>query len=154
MFYSLINTINKVNEQINKSKKQKMGQNKPGFYMKEDLKNVTKSMGDRPAFREGDGFFSTLKKVGRTGTRLLGDVGVQVLDMFQPDHGSDDGGRRPPGATSYGDKLEQKHFENTHYDKSRKLVKEGKTYFTLANYLDDDGEGNARKGFNPSKSGK
>ena len=92
------------------------------------------------------GWWDTAKKVGRTGTRLLGDIGVQALDMFQPDHGRDDGSYRDPGATSYYDKLAQKDWENEHYDKSRKLVEEGKTYFTLANYLDDDGAGNARTG--------
>jgi hypothetical protein len=92
------------------------------------------------------GWWDTAKKVGRTGTRLLGDLGVQALDMFQPDHGSHASGYRAPGATSYYDKLAQKDWENEHYDKSRQLVKEGKTFFTLADYLDDDGAGNARTG--------
>ena len=91
------------------------------------------------------GMWDTVKKVGRTVTRGLGDVGVQALDMLQPDPGGHASGYRDPGATSLSEKKHQKKMEMQHYDKSRELTKQGKTYFNLANIFDDDGEGNARK---------
>ena len=109
------------------------------FSLNPELQTVTNS-GGNPSF------WSTIKKVARTGTRLLGDIGVQAIDLLKPDHGSHASGYRSPGATSLYEKLADKDWENIHYDKSRQLVKEGKTYFTLADYLDDDGEGNTRTG--------
>ena len=65
---------------------------------------VNSIMGKGPA----EGLFDTAKKVFRTGTRALGDIGMQALDVIRPDHGSDAGGRRAPGATSYSEKMGQK----------------------------------------------
>ena len=93
--------------------------------------------GNSPA----NGIFDTIKKVARTGTRAVGDIGTQALDMLRPDHGSDDGKRRPPGATSYGEKVGQKRSETDHFQKSRDLTAQGKTYFNLSSAFDDDGEG-------------
>jgi hypothetical protein len=94
-------------------------------------------MGKGPA----EGFFDTAKKVFRTGTRALGDIGMQALDVIRPDHGSDAGGRRAPGATSYSEKVGQKRDEMAHYQKSRDLTAQGKTYFNLSRAFDDDGSG-------------
>ena len=98
---------------------------------------VNSIMGKGPA----EGFFDTIKKVARTGTRALGDIGMQAVDMIRPDHGSDDGGSRPPGATSYSDKYYAKEDEKAHYQKSRDLTAQGKTYFNLSRAFDDDGSG-------------
>lgn len=98
---------------------------------------VNSIMGKGPA----EGFFDTAKKVLRTGTRALGDIGMQALDIVRPDHGSDAGGRRAPGATTYGDKVSQKRDEMAHYQKSRDLTAQGKTYFNLSRAFDDDGSG-------------
>ena len=93
--------------------------------------------GDSPAKGLGD----TLKKIGRTVTRGIGDIGMQAVDMIRPDSGSHASGRRPPGATSYQDKLNQKDQEKAHYQKSRDLAASGKTYGSLSSIFDDDGEG-------------
>ena len=98
---------------------------------------VNSIMGKGPA----EGFFDTAKKVLRTGTRALGDIGTQALDIIRPDHGSDAGGRRAPGATSYSEKIGQKRDEMAHYQKSRDLTAQGKTYFNLSRAFDDDGSG-------------
>jgi len=98
---------------------------------------VNSIMGKGPA----EGFFDTAKKVFRTGTRALGDIGMQALDVIRPDHGSDAGGRRAPGATSYSEKIGQKRDEMAHYQKSRDLTAQGKTYFNLSRAFDDDGSG-------------
>lgn len=98
---------------------------------------VNSIMGKGPA----EGFFDTAKKVFRTGTRALGDIGMQALDVIIPDHGSDAGGRRAPGATSYSEKVGQKRDEMAHYQKSRDLTAQGKTYFNLSRAFDDDGSG-------------
>jgi len=98
---------------------------------------VNSIMGKGPA----EGFFDTAKKVFRTGTRALGDIGMQALDVIRPDHGSDAGGRRAPGATSYSEKVGQKRDEMAHYQKSRDLTAQGKTYFNLSRAFDDDGSG-------------
>tara|TARA_R110000824_G_scaffold198229_2_gene382199 strand:- start:52 stop:594 length:543 start_codon:yes stop_codon:yes gene_type:complete len=92
---------------------------------------ASKYMGEGPA----QGFFS---KLGRTISRGAGDLGTQLADMI-PVIGSDDGGLNRFART-------QKQTENMHFDESRKLAKEGKTFGTLADYLDDDGKGNARVG--------
>ena len=97
--------------------------------------------GNSPA----NGIFDTIKKVARTGARAVGDIGMQAIDMIRPDHGSDDGKRRPPGATSYGDKLGEKRSETDHFQKSRDLTAQGKTYFNLSKAFDDDGEGGQPK---------
>jgi len=98
---------------------------------------VNSIMGKGPA----EGFFDTAKKVFRTGTRALGDIGMQALDVIRPDHGSDAGGRRAPGATSYSEKVAGKRDEMAHYQKSRDLTAQGKTYFNLSRAFDDDGSG-------------
>lgn len=130
-----------------------MGQNKPGFYMKEGLKEVTKNMGDRPAFRKGDGFFSKIGKGIRTGARILGELGVQGLDLIQSDPGNKGRSSGPSGG--YYEALENanraKDFENKFFDNSRKLVNEGKINFTLADYLDDDGSGFFKPDARPNK---
>ena len=110
-----------------------------------DMSGAYNAMGDAN-HPPRQGMWDTVKKVGRTITRGLGDVGVQALDLIQPDHGSDNREWRDPGATTYYDKLSQKDWENEHYDKSRELTKQGKTYFNLSNLFDDDGAGNARTG--------
>ena len=97
--------------------------------------------GNSPA----NGIFDTIKKVARTGARAAGDIGTQALDMLRPDHGSDDGKRRPPGATSYGEKVGEKRSETDHFQKSRDLTAQGKTYFNLSKAFDDDGEGGQPK---------
>jgi len=94
--------------------------------------------GDSPAKGLGD----TLKKIGRTVTRGIGDIGMQAVDMIRPDAGSHASGRRSPGATSYQDKLNQKSEETAHYQKSRDLAASGKTYGSLSSIFDDDGHGN------------
>ena len=93
--------------------------------------------GNSPANGIGD----TLKKIGRTGTRMLGDIGMQAVDMLNPDPGSHASGRRPPGATSYAEKDYRKDQEMAHYQKSRDLTAQGKTYFNLSSAFDDDGQG-------------
>jgi len=93
--------------------------------------------GNSPANGIGD----TLKKIGRTGTRMLGDIGTQVVDMLTPDPGSHSSGRRAPGATSYAEKDYRKDKEMAHYQKSRDLTAQGKTYFNLSSAFDDDGQG-------------
>jgi len=95
---------------------------------------ASKYMGEGAA----QGFFSNLKKAGRTVTRGLGDIGTQLADMI-PVIGSDNREFNRFART-------QKQRENMHYDESRKLAKEGKTFGTLADYFDDDGKGNARVG--------
>ncbi len=97
--------------------------------------------GDSPAKGLGD----TLKKIGRTVTRGLGDIGMQAVDMIRPDHGSHASGRRPPGATSYQEKYYNKEDEKAHYQKSRDLAAQGKTYGSLSSFFDDDGEGGTPK---------
>jgi len=89
-----------------------------------------------------EGFFDTIKKVARTGTRALGDIGIQAIDFIKADQGSHSSSRRSPGATTYSDKYYQKQNEKAHYQKSRDLTASGKTYFNLSNVFDDDGEGN------------
>ena len=93
--------------------------------------------GNSPANGIGD----TLKKIGRTGTRMLGDIGTQAVDMLTPDPGSHASGRRAPGATSYAEKDYRKDKEMAHYQKSRDLTAQGKTYFNLSSAFDDDGQG-------------
>tara|TARA_R110000803_G_scaffold205491_1_gene272189 strand:+ start:97 stop:651 length:555 start_codon:yes stop_codon:yes gene_type:complete len=92
---------------------------------------ASKYMKDGP----GQGFFS---KLGRTISRGAGDIGTQLADMI-PVIGSDN------------QKLNrfarnQKQSENMHYDESRRLASQGETFGTLADYFDDDGDGNARVG--------
>ena len=99
---------------------------------------VNSIMGKGPA----EGFFDTIKKVARTGTRALGDIGIQAIDFIKADQGSHSSSRRSPGATTYSDKYYQKQNEKAHYQKSRDLTASGKTYFNLSNVFDDDGEGN------------
>jgi len=47
-----------------------------------------------------------------------------------------------------------KQKENAHYDNSRALAKGGQTFGTIADYLDDDGKGNARTTKNTNQRGR
>jgi len=117
-------------------------QEEGAFYLKPALKQVTKNMGT-PAMRKGDGFWGTLKKVGNTALRVGGELGVQALDLIQGDPGNTGGstnsfnmgGSRAAKSESY----RAKDWENEYFDESRRQVNEGKQFFTLADYLDDDG---------------
>jgi hypothetical protein len=96
---------------------------------------------------------STAMKVGRTALRTAGDVGVQALDFIQPDPknigsgGNSDGFNLGGSRAAMADAHRAKDFENTHFNKTRQMVKEGKIYDTgLADKLDDSGY--QRGGFN------
>jgi len=113
-----------------------MGNGKKGsFSLNPKLQQVTNS-GGNPSF------WTTIKKVARTGTRLLGDIGVQAIDLITPDPGSTGGGSNV-GFTLGGSRAAaseayaQKKYEQDHYAKSKQMVEQGKTYFTLAKYFDD-----------------
>ena len=94
----------------------------------------------------GDGILGTAKKVARTITRGIGDVGMQAFDFLNPDTNKINYGSQPSShTTSYSDAKKAKKIENKHYAKSRELAKEGKTYGSLANFFDDDGKGNSIK---------
>ena len=118
---------------------------KPGFYMANPkLGEVAMKMGNRPdpAMRE-ESIFSKIKKGARTGLRILGELGVQGLDLIQSDPGNK--GRTSGPSGGYYEALRNanraKSFENKFFDKSRENVRLGKTYFTLADILDDSGAG-------------
>lgn len=117
----------------------------PGFYMANPkLGEVAMKMGDRPdpAMRE-ESIFSKIKKGVRTGVRVLGELGVQGLDLLQGDPGNK--GRTRGMQGGFGEAMRNarnaKNFENKFFDKSRENVRLGKTYFTLADVLDDSGAG-------------
>jgi hypothetical protein len=94
----------------------------------------------------GDGILGTAKKVARTLTRGLGDIGMQAYDLVNPDVNKINYGSQPSShTTSYGDAKKAKKIENKHYAKSRALAKSGKTYGSLANVFDDDGKGKSIK---------
>ena len=118
-------------------------QEEGAFYLKPALKQVTKNMGS-PALRKGDGFFGTLKKIGNTALRVGGELGVQALDLLQPDPGNVGGSTNSfnmggiRGAQRESNQA--KDFENEYFDKSREKVNKGEVYFTLADYLDDGGQ--------------
>lgn len=86
-----------------------------------------------------------LKKVGRTITRGLGDVGFQALDFITPDETSHSSEPRQGTGNSIADKRRAKRFETEHYKKSRKLTAEGKTFGNLSSIFDDDGKGGQPK---------
>lgn len=120
---------------------------------------ASKYMGEGP----GQGFFANLKKAGRTITRGAGDIGMQILDMMQPDvqHIGNGGGRMSNVGTGLGtasqakrDARRMKKIENDQYARSRQLANEGKTFGTLADYFDDDGKGNAITTKNDSSRGR
>ena len=119
-------------------------QEEGGFYLKPGLKEVARNMGDRPAFRKGGGFWSTLKKVGNTALRVGGELGVQALDLLQPDPGNVGGSTNSFNMggirSAQRESNQAKDFENEYFDESRKQVSEGKQFFTLADYLDDGGQ--------------
>lgn len=126
---------------------QKFGASRMNGYAKGAAK-VNDIMMDGPS----QGFFDTVKKVGRTITRGAGDIGTQVLDFLQPDVNkiSSGGGSMSSVGTGLGtasdarrEARKAKKIENAQYAKSRALAKSGKTYGTLADYFDDDGRGNA-----------
>tara|TARA_R110000744_G_C19065238_1_gene529458 strand:+ start:100 stop:618 length:519 start_codon:yes stop_codon:yes gene_type:complete len=109
------------------------------------------------------GFFETLKKVGRTVSRGAGDIGTQVLDFLQPDVDKISSGRGRMSSVGTGmgtasqarrDAINAKKIENAQYAKSRALAKGGQTYGTLADYLDDDGRGNAITSNNSDQRGR
>jgi hypothetical protein len=96
---------------------------------------ASKYMKDGP----GQGFFS---KLGRTISRGAGDIGTQILDLAQYDH--DGGNSGSFGGFSMGGSrgarnqaANAKVSENRHYEESRRLANEGKTFGTLANYFQD-----------------
>jgi hypothetical protein len=106
---------------------------------------ASKYMGEGP----GQGFFS---KLGRTISRGASDIGTQLLDMVQPDIQHIN---RPHIWTNSANKaVSAKQKENAHYDKSRALAKGGQTFGTIADYLDDDGKGNARTTKNTNQRGR
>tara|TARA_R100000908_G_C3728107_1_gene128414 strand:- start:467 stop:913 length:447 start_codon:yes stop_codon:yes gene_type:complete len=118
-------------------------QDEGSFYLKPSLKQVARNMGDRPAFRKGDGFFGTLKKIGNTALRVGGELGVQALDLLQGDPGNTGGSTNSfnmgGSRAAKSEAGRAKDFENEYFDESRRQVNEGKQFFTLADYLDDDG---------------
>tara|TARA_R110002167_G_scaffold87772_1_gene236926 strand:+ start:1276 stop:1878 length:603 start_codon:yes stop_codon:yes gene_type:complete len=137
---------------------QKFGAGRMNGYAKGAAK-VNNIMMDGPS----QGFFDTVKKVGRTITRGAGDIGTQVLDMLQPDvqHIGSGGGPMANVGTGLGtskqarrDAVKAKKIENDQYAKSRALAKGGQTYGTLADYFDDDGRGNAITSSNSGSRGR
>ena len=119
-------------------------QDKPGFYMKNPkLGEVAMRMGDRPdpAMRE-ESILSKIKKAGRTALQLGKEVGAQLIDLTTSDPGNT---KYQPGFNDYYKTLENrirvKDFENRVFDQGRDLVRRGKTYFSLADILDDSGAG-------------
>ena len=87
----------------------------------------------------GQGFFS---KLGRTITRGAGDIGTQLLDLMQYDHNAGNsgtfGGFNMGGSKSAKNQAaNQKVRENRHFEESRRLANEGKTFGSLANYFQD-----------------
>ncbi len=102
----------------------------------------------------GQGFFANLKKGGRTLTRGLGDIAMQVYDMTLggPDiqHLED----THKWTSSANAARKNKRIENEHYAKSRALAKGGDTFFTIADYFDDDGKGNAITSKNSNQRGR
>ena len=92
----------------------------------------------------GPAQFDFVKKVLRTGTRALGDVGMQVLDFVRPDEAGPFGGhgkgKRYGTGNSLGDKRKAKREETSHYAESRRLTREGKTFGNLSSIFDDDGK--------------
>ena len=99
---------------------------------------ASKYMGEGAA----QGFFSNLKKAARTVTRGAGDIGTQLLDLLQYDHdggsSGDFGGFGMGGSRSASNQAgNAKIKENEHYEKSRRLAEEGKTFGSLANYFQD-----------------
>lgn len=111
---------------------------------------ASKYMKDGP----GQGFFSNLKKGARTVTRGLGDIGMQLYDMTLagPDIKNIE---RPDVYTSSANYARKnKRRENEHYAKSRALAKRGDTFFSLADYFDDDGRGNAITSKNSNQRGR
>jgi len=111
---------------------------KPGAARKTMAHTVGKVMA-------GPAQFDFMKKVGRTITRGLGDIGFQALDMITPDEKSHASGRRQGTGNSIADKRKAKRFETEHYKKSRKLTAEGKTFGNLSSIFDDDGKGGQPK---------
>jgi len=111
---------------------------------------ASKYMGEGP----GQGFFETLKKVGRTVSRGAGDLGMQLYDMTLggPDMQNQERPHVYTSSANYARK--NKRAENEHYDKSRALAKGGQTFGTIADYLDDDGYGNARTTKNTNQRGR
>ena len=99
---------------------------------------ASKYMGEGAA----QGFFSNLKKAGRTVTRGLGDIAVQATDFIMPDRNRAINSSSAAKQNAYRSKID----EMSHYDRSRELAAKGETFGTLANYFDDDGLGNARTG--------
>ncbi len=96
---------------------------------------ASRYMKDGPA----QGFFS---KLGRTISRGAGDIGMQLLDLMQYDHdggnSGDFGGFSMGGSRSAKNQAANKKVkENRHYEESRRLAKEGKTFGSLANYFQD-----------------
>jgi hypothetical protein len=68
---------------------------------------------------------NTLKKLGRTGLRTLGDVGVQAVDLIIPDASTGPGSGGTASNRAYN-----KEQERDHYKKTRQMIKEGKIYDT------------------------
>ena len=98
------------------------------------------------AKRVASSMADTALKVGRTALRTAGDVGVQALDYLQPDPknigsgGNSDGFNLGGSRAAKRDAFRAKDYENTHYNKTRQMVKEGKIFDTgLADKFDDSG---------------
>ena len=88
---------------------------------------------------------NTAMKVGRTALRSAGDVGMQALDFIQVDPknvggGNSDGFNLGGSREARRNAFRAKDQENTHFNKTRQMVKEGKIYDTgLADAFDDSG---------------
>ncbi len=112
---------------------------------------ASKYMGEGAA----QGFFANLKKGARTISRGLSDIGMQVYDMTLGGPDVDklqNNAHQFTSHTSYARKAKKR--ENEHFAKSRALAKGGKTFFSIADYLDDDGRGNAITSKNSNERGR
>ena len=99
-------------------------------------------------------FFETLKKAGRTVSRGAGDIAMQLYDMTLggPDMQNQERPHVYTSSANYARK--NKRAENEHFAKSRALAKGGQTFGTIADYLDDDGRGNAITSKNSNERGR
>lgn len=77
--------------------------------------------------------YDTAKKLGRTGLRTLGDVGVQAVDFLRPDASTG-----PGAGKTASERALQKRREREHYKKTRQMVKEGKIFDMGSADLFDD----------------
>ncbi len=90
----------------------------------------------KPGDSEPKKKISTGKKVLNTVWQGMKDVGHQAIDMVAPNPG------RTTGRNDLLTAQKTKRAEQHNYDKSRRMVEQGESYGSLANYFDDSGQGN------------